>query len=496
MLELIDKGTLIVLMCAGCICFGLITLLGRGWRDQSIRCWGLGYLLAGVGLTMYVLRGLIPDWISIQVANSLMLLGIGMMLNALITHTQQRQFRSVLIAWLIISIVGFNLISLPPVDSVRLSRTLFISIVVAFSQGFAIVILLRSSIRRSTLTHVLISTHAMLMTVFAVRAVYLVWAWLDWGYFPVNARVPEVGSVVFFLVVLSFVFLQAPSYMLIRKEEADRRMVRAETKLTEQLAERELEQRFYESRLLAERAETIEHFARGIAHDGNNVIGVLQLGMGQLRERVARGQKPSKAALDLMETGLARARTVNSGLIALSGTSKPAIKPVCIATVVDEVGAMLTFSVPEAVRVTTHATPGLYADSHHPFLVTALLNLGRNGAEAMGSHGGRLHIAAELVDEIPHGDKQIGTVVKGPLIDITVTDEGPGMVAADFARVFDPMVTTKAETEGHGYGLYMVRAVTERIGAALVIQTSEHTGTVVHFLLAQGDGNDPATRRA
>jgi len=32
--------------------------------------------------------------------------------------------------------------------------------------------------------------------------------------------------------------------MLIRKEETDRRMVRAETKLTEQLAERELEQRF------------------------------------------------------------------------------------------------------------------------------------------------------------------------------------------------------------------------------------------------------------
>lgn len=496
MLELIDKGTLILLMCAGCICFGLITLLGRGWRDQSIRCWSLGYLLAGVGLTMYVLRGLIPDWISIQVANSFMFLGIGLMLNALISYTEQRRFRPVLIAWLIIGIAGFNLISLPPIDAVRLDRTLFVSVIVAFSQGFAIVILMRSSLRRSTLTHVLISTHAMLMTVFAVRAGYLVWTWLDWGYFPVDARVPEAISIVFFLVVLSFVFLQAPSYMLIRKEDADRRVASAEASLSEQLAERLLEQRFYESRLLTERAETIEHFARGIAHDGNNVIGVLQLGMGQLRERVAKGQKLPAPTLDLMETGLARARTVMSGLIALSGTSKPAFKPVCIATVVDEVGAMLAFSVPEAVKVTTHTTPGLYADSHHPFLVTALLNLGRNGAEAMGMSGGRLRLAAEPVDEIPRGDTQIGSIAKGPLIDITVTDEGPGMAADDVARLFDPMVTTKAETEGHGYGLYMVRAVTERIGAALVIQTSEHTGTVVHFLLAQGDGNEPATRRA
>jgi len=490
-LELIDKDTLILLMCAGCVCFGLITLLGRGWRDQSIRCWGLGYLLAGVGLTMYVLRGLIPDWISIQGANSLMLLGIGMMLNALITHTQQRQFRPVLIAWLMIGIVGFNLISSPLIEAVRLHRTLFISIVVAFSQGLAIIILMRSSIRRSMLTHVLISTHAMLMTVFGVRAIYLIWVWFDWGDFPASARLPDAASIVFFLVVLSFVFLQAPSYMLIRKEEADRRVARAETRLTEQLAERELEQRFYESRLLAERAETIEHFARGVAHDGNNVLGVLQLGMGQMRERVAKGQKLPAPTLDLMETGLARARTVISGLIALSGTSKPAFKSVCIATVVDEVGSMLAFSVPEAVDVTTYAAPGLYAESHHPFLVTAVLNLGRNGAEAMGMRGGHLRIAAELVDEIPPGSKQIGTVAEGPLIDISVTDEGPGIAAEDLARLFDPMVTTKTEAEGHGYGLYMVRAVTERLGAALVIQTSEHTGTVVHFLLAQGEGNEP-----
>lgn len=496
MVDVLDKGTLILLLSAGCFCFGLIALIGRGWRDRSIRHWGVGYLLAGVGLVFYILRGVVPDFLSIQGANSLMFLGIGLMISALVIYTQQTQLKPILLAWVIISVVGFNVISLPPIEAVMLDRVLFVSTAVALSQGLAIFVLLRSSLNRTSLLRILITTHVVLMAVFGFRALYLQLARFDVGAFSVGDRMPEAVAVIFFLIALTFVFLQAPTYMLIRKEDSDRQAAFAEANLTDQLAERSLEKRFYESRLRSERAETIEHFARGVAHDGNNVIGVLQLGMGELRARLDKGQPVPRDMLDLMEKSLNRARTTIAGLRALSCSVTPALTPLEIRPVCEEVAATLVFSLPPAVRISTDISEDLMATTHRAFLLTALLNLGRNGAEAMGKAGGELRISARQVDAMPRGDKQIGSIATLPLIDIAIADDGPGIPHNMLATVFEPMITTKAQADGHGYGLYMVRAITERLGAALVVQTSAQSGTTIHFLLAQGDSDEHATRGA
>jgi len=491
--DVLDAGTLVVLLCAGCFCFGLIALSGQGWRDHSIRHWGVGYLLAGFGLVLYVLRGVAPDLLSIQGANSLMLLGIGLMLSAIMLYTQQTQFKPVVVAWVVVSIVGFNLISSPPIEAVRLDRVLFLSAVVALSQGLAIFMLLRSSLDRTSLMHILIATHVALMAVFGFRAVYLVIKRFDTGGFLLGDRMPEVGTVIFFFIALTFVFLQGPTYMLIRKEDSDRQAAAAKGNLKAQLTERSLEQRFYESRLRTERAETIEHFARGVAHDGNNVIGVLQLGMGELRERLAKGRPVPSDMLDLMDKSLNQARVTIAGLRALSCSKPPTLTPLDIRSVCEEVVGTLVFSLPSAVHVSTDINADLIATTHRAFLLTALLNLGRNGAEAMGSAGGELRISARQIDAIPRGDKQIGSISTRPLIDIAIVDNGPGISNDMLATAFEPMITSKPQADGHGYGLYMVRAITERLGAALVVQTSEQKGTTVHFLLAQGDSDEHAT---
>lgn len=62
------------------------TLLGAllvfaGLQNRAVRAlmtWGMAFMLCAVGMALAAVRGMIPDWISIQFANVLVLAGIGM----------------------------------------------------------------------------------------------------------------------------------------------------------------------------------------------------------------------------------------------------------------------------------------------------------------------------------------------------------------------------------------------------------------------------------
>jgi len=66
-------------------------------------------------------------------------------------------------------------------------------------------------------------------------------------------------------------------------------------------------------------------------------------------------------------------------------------------------------------------------------------------------------------------------------IQVSVSDNGPGIAAMDVDQVFDPFFTTKAE--GLGLGLSICRSIVEAHGGRLQMSANEPHGSRFYFSL-------------
>jgi len=110
--------------------------------------------------------------------------------------------------------------------------------------------------------------------------------------------------------------------------------------------------------------------------------------------------------------------------------------------------------------------PSVHGDSER--LQQVLLNLFMNATDAMAD-GGTLRV--DLAQD-ENGE-----------IELKVADTGVGIDEADQRRIFDPFVTTKTASEGHGLGLAVAHGIISEHGGAIELSRSDRTGTVFRIVL-------------
>ena len=77
-------------------------------------------------------------------------------------------------------------------------------------------------------------------------------------------------------------------------------------------------------------------------------------------------------------------------------------------------------------------------------------------------------------------------------VTVTVSDDGPGIAAADRERIFQRFVRLKSDSVGAGLGLPIAKWIAEAHGGGLILQSSDPGGTVfVVSLPATSDGRQP-----
>lgn len=101
-------------------------------------------------------------------------------------------------------------------------------------------------------------------------------------------------------------------------------------------------------------------------------------------------------------------------------------------------------------------------------LQQALVNLVRNAVEAVAGRPRREVVLS-------------GQPVSETRYRLSVEDNGPGLAANDIERIFQPMMTTKAD--GMGLGLSVTRSIVERHGSDLKVETSGLGGAAFTFTL-------------
>jgi two-component system sensor histidine kinase AtoS len=97
-------------------------------------------------------------------------------------------------------------------------------------------------------------------------------------------------------------------------------------------------------------------------------------------------------------------------------------------------------------------------------MIRALRNLVQNAIQAMPD-GGELTLRTWA--EPSAGES-------GPKVCVSVSDTGQGVSESDFARLFEPLFSTRAQ--GLGLGLTMCRQVVARHGGALTAESNPNGG--------------------
>ncbi|PYM64709.1 MAG: hypothetical protein DMD79_05980 [Candidatus Rokuibacteriota bacterium] len=125
---------------------------------------------------------------------------------------------------------------------------------------------------------------------------------------------------------------------------------------------------------------------------------------------------------------------------------KADVRPTSLASVLDIVLPLVRHTAKRRrVTLAVSAAPDLrlLVDAGH--LQQVLINLLMNALEAV-PEGGRVELAARRVTE---GDR--------PVVELSVSDNGPGIPPDVLPRIFEPFYTTKPQGEGTGLGLAVSR---------------------------------------
>jgi signal transduction histidine kinase len=102
------------------------------------------------------------------------------------------------------------------------------------------------------------------------------------------------------------------------------------------------------------------------------------------------------------------------------------------------------------------------------YLDHALLNLLLNAVEAIGQREGRIRLNA---------------VAKAAIVEVTVADDGPGVVPELQTRLFEPFVTTKRRIPLAGLGLAVARDLVGRAGGTLELAPPAGRGACFRMTL-------------
>ncbi len=238
-----------------------------------------------------------------------------------------------------------------------------------------------------------------------------------------------------------------------------------------------LEQQF----LRAQRLESIGTLAGGIAHDLNNLLAPIMMGVEMLRLGGTRTGEAS--VLDNMELSARRAAGLVRQVLSFARGVEGARARLDLRDVARETEAFVTGTFPRNIAWRADIAPDLWpviGDATQ--LNQVLLNLCVNARDAM-PRGGALSLRAfNAVLDGSRTNARRGET-SGRHVVIEVADEGCGMGPELRDRIFEPFFTTKAPGKGTGLGLSTVLGIVRGHGGRVEVDSAPGHGTTFRVFL-------------
>ncbi len=239
--------------------------------------------------------------------------------------------------------------------------------------------------------------------------------------------------------------------------------------------ERELQQ--------TRKMEALGQLTGGVAHEFNNMLAVMLGHTGLLRRHLPRDADPRLGVyIDHIEEAGDRAKDLIRQMLSFSRPRERQPQRTALDSAVQEALTLVQGSLPSSIEIDYRAGFGLadvLLDAGE--LQQLLTNLLVNARDAMEGKG-RIDVA---VGRYRGGDDACllcHAQIRGDWLELSVTDNGPGIAEADLARMFEPFYTTKSVGQGTGLGLSVVQGIVEHSGGHVLVETHPGTGTRFRLL--------------
>jgi signal transduction histidine kinase len=248
----------------------------------------------------------------------------------------------------------------------------------------------------------------------------------------------------------------------------------------EQKAAKAYKARIEQQMIATERLAALGTLAAGVAHEINNPLAIINESAGYLRTVLKKNELaeiPHRAsidkALEKIETGVKRARTITHQLLADVGKHEPVLTEVDLPALVGETARLIRRDADrKRIQVNLEADcdpPTLWADPNQ--IRQVLINLLNNAMHAT-EEGGRITVRLQRTDA--------GVAIE-------IVDSGTGIPKENLDRIFEPFFSTKAPGKGTGLGLFVSRDIIEKAGGELAVESCLGEGSCFRIHLPDHD---------
>lgn len=238
------------------------------------------------------------------------------------------------------------------------------------------------------------------------------------------------------------------------------------TDITEQ---KTLEEKF----LRAQRLESLGVLVGGIAHDLNNALAPVLMGVGLL-EGVPL-PKDIEGVVETMKSSAMRGSEMVQQILTFargSGNQKSIIQ---VHHLVREMGKIMADTFPKSIVCRVQADTEAWSVSGMAIqLHQVIMNLCINARDAMPK-GGTLILATKNVPAAP--TPLPPNVKPGPYVCLSVRDTGTGIPENQLALIFQPFFTTKSPGHGTGLGLSTSQTIVHNHGGFMAVESVVGRGT-------------------
>lgn len=239
--------------------------------------------------------------------------------------------------------------------------------------------------------------------------------------------------------------------------------------------------------LRAQRLESIGTLAGGIAHDLNNLLAPIIMGVDLLRHFGVDG--PSRKVVDDIERSARRGSNLVKQVLSFARGMEGARIPLQIREVVDEIESIIKNTFPKNITLEKSVSDDIWPIQGDPTQLNQIyLNLCLNARDAMPD-GGRLSLGAE--NKLISADYEVlqRGVAPGRYVCLEVTDTGCGIPKENIHKIFDPFFTTKELAKGTGLGLATTLGIVRSHGGFVNVYSEMNRGTTFKvYLPAEAEG--------
>jgi len=232
--------------------------------------------------------------------------------------------------------------------------------------------------------------------------------------------------------------------------------------------------------------EAIGRLAGGVAHDFNNILGIIRACTEFLRDRIDTAAE-SSLYVENIKKAIERGSSLTRQLLAFSRSSAIQPRVLDLNERLKDVSKLLRPLMGDDVEIlVVSKSPAAVVEADPGQLDQIVVNLAVNARDAM-PRGGKFILETGHARFDEAFAEQHQSMTPGKYVLLAVSDTGNGMDGATVSRIFEPFFTTKEVGKGTGLGLATVYGIVKQSAGHILVYSEPGHGTTFKIYLPSAE---------